>query len=65
MITRSECVFGYTFATTEDEVLVCSSECASDDEFALLLSQVPFDYLRVVNLDELNFTVGHVDEHML
>lgn len=56
---------GNTFAATNDEILVRSSERTPDDELALLLSHVPFDNLCIVDLDELNLTVRHVDEHML
>ena len=56
---------GSTFAATDDEILVGSAERTPDNELALLLSHVSFDNLCVVDLDELNLTVRHVDEHML
>lgn len=55
---------GLTFAAADDKILVGAAECTPDDEFTLLLAQEPFDNLCGVYVDQVDFAVGHVDEHL-
>ena len=53
-----------TFATADDQVFVGPAECAPDDEFRLPLPKEPPHKIRSLNIDELDFVLGHVDEHV-
>lgn len=53
-----------TFAAADNEILVGAAERTPDDVFALLLAYEPLDDLRGVDVDQVDFAVGHVDEHL-
>ena len=53
-----------TFATADDQVFVRAAECTSNDEFRLPLPKEPPHKIRSLNIDELDFVLGHVDEHV-
>lgn len=60
---RTDC-FRNTFATTDDEVLVGSTKATPYDIITLLLSHKSLNDIFSVEVDQVDFALGHIDEHM-
>ena len=53
-----------TFATADDQILVRATKRTPNDKFRLPLPQESPYKIRSLNIDELNFVLSHVDEHV-
>lgn len=54
----------FTFTSANDQILICTAKGRPNDVFSLLLAQKPSRDFRRLDLNQLHFSVRHVDKHI-
>lgn len=65
MYEHSVSVLRDTFAAAYNEILINTAKRTPDDELTLLLPHKPPDNFRGFQINQVDFAIGHIDEHIL